>query len=94
MSDAGQAIKLQLNGTGDDWNKIIMDFQCLNIISLGSEVMWVSYFLDEYNWYSWWKWASGYKPVAIMLRITWSISLGYELNNLSLFYNSNETILR
>ena len=33
------AKKIQLNGTGDDWNKIIMDFQCLNIISLGSEVM-------------------------------------------------------
>jgi hypothetical protein len=39
VSAAGQAIKLQLNGTGDDWNKIIMDFQCLIIISLGSEVM-------------------------------------------------------
>ena len=32
--------------------------------------------------------------VATLLQITWSISPGYELNNLSLFYNSNETILR
>ena len=34
------------------------------------------------------------KTVATLLQITWSISPGYELNNLSLFYNSNETILR
>ena len=34
-----KAIKLRLNGTGDDGNKIIMDFPCLIIISLGSEVM-------------------------------------------------------
>jgi hypothetical protein len=27
------AMKLQLNGTGDDWNKIIMDFSCLSFIT-------------------------------------------------------------
>ena len=56
---------------------------------IGSEVMGVPFFLNDYNIYSTESEPLD-KPVAIMLRITWSISLGYELNNLSLLINQTK----